>query len=72
MRFLKFALTDQQTDGPTDRPTDGPIDGPMDGQKNPKEINGHIFKKNTGETKSQNLWMLSMVPLVISPFGADA
>ena len=46
---------DQQTDGPTDRPTDGPIDGPIDGQKNPKEINGHIFKKNTGEAKSQNL-----------------
>ena len=42
-------------DQQTDRQMDQPIDGPMDGQKNPKKIHGHIFKKNTGETKSQNL-----------------
>ena len=46
-----FKVTDKQTDQQIDQP----IDGPMDGQKKPIEIHGYIFKKNTGETKSQNL-----------------
>ena len=45
-----FKVTDKQTDQ-----IDQPIDEPMDGQKKPIEIHGYIFKKNTGETKSQNL-----------------
>ena len=50
-----FKVTNKQTDQQTDKQMDQPTDGPMERQKNPIEIHGHIFKKNTGETKSQKL-----------------